>query len=130
MHAKSTSVAVVDDDFRVLESMDELLQSAGYNVLLFHTPRDLLESGDLSMVDCVISDISMPDMNGLELEKQIKRIRPFLPMILITGRNEFAQAAAEVAAGSGRHFFEKPFDGSKLLAAVRSCVVRRIPQPD
>lgn len=111
-------VAVIDDDYRVLESLEDLLESAGYGVRLFASARQFLDTA-IAEVDCVISDIGMPDANGFALQQIIRNYRPSLPVILITGRHEFAGAEHEAARG-GRRLFEKPFDARKLLAAVGS----------
>lgn len=109
-------MAVVDDDDRVLESLQDLLESAGYGVRLFASARQFLDSA-ITEVDCVISDIGMPDADGFALQEIIRNSRPTLPVILITGRHEFATAQHEAARG-GRPLFEKPFDARELLAAI------------
>lgn len=111
-------VAVVDDDFRVLESLEDLLESAGYRVRLFASAEQFLDTA-IAEVDCVISDIGMPGPDGFALQQIIRDSRPTLPVILITGRHEFATAEHEVARG-GRRLFEKPFDTRQLLAAIGS----------
>jgi FixJ family two-component response regulator len=109
-------VAVVDDDYRVLESLDDLLVSAGYGVRLFASAKQFLDTA-IAEVDCVISDIGMPGVDGFALQQIIRSSRPTLPVILITGRHEFATAEHEAARG-GRLLFEKPFDTRELLAAI------------
>lgn len=111
-------VAVVDDDYRVLESLEDLLESAGYGVRLFASAKQFLDTA-ITEVDCVISDIGMPDADGFALQRIIRAFRPTLPVILITGRHEFATAEHEAARG-GRLLFEKPFDTRELLAAIGS----------
>jgi FixJ family two-component response regulator len=111
-------VAVVDDDHRVLESLEDLLESAGYGVRIFASSKQFLDSA-IDQVDCVISDIGMPDPDGFMLQQIIRNSRPGLPVILITGRHEFAAAEHQAARG-GRLLFEKPFNARELLAAVGS----------
>lgn len=107
-------VAVVDDDRRLLESMQDLLESADYLARCFSSAGSLLASG-LSGVDVLITDIGMPGMDGFELRDRVKKARPDLPVFLITGRHEIAdQSRAQGISG----FFRKPFDGQALLAAV------------
>lgn len=107
-------VAVVDDDRRLLESMEDLLESAGYLARCFSSARSLLASG-LSGVDVLVTDIGMPGMDGFELRDWVKKARPDLPVFLITGRHEIAdQDRAQGISG----FFRKPFDSQALLAAV------------
>ena len=107
-------VAVVDDDPRLLESLQDLLESAGYIARSFSSPAPLL-AGGLSDVDLLITDIGMPGMNGFELRDLVKKARPDLPVFLITGRHEIAeQGRAQGISG----FFRKPFDVRVLLTAV------------
>jgi FixJ family two-component response regulator len=111
-------VAVVDDDYRVLESLEDLLESAGYVVRLFASAEQFLDTA-IAEVDCVISDIGMPGADGFALQQIIRNFRPTLPVILITGRHEFATARHEAVRG-GRLLFEKPFDTRRLLTAIGS----------
>lgn len=114
-------VAVVDDDPRVLESLENLLESAGYAVRLFSSAVALLDRTDLSELDCLITDIGLPGMDGLDLQRLIYRTRPSLPVILITGRDLPDDVLASV---EGSHaYFRKPFDGQRLLLAVGEAVV-------
>jgi FixJ family two-component response regulator len=107
-------VAVVDDDPRVLESLEDLLESAGYVARSFSSAGPLL-AGGLAGVDLLITDIGMPGTNGFELRDLVKKARPDLPVFLITGRHEIAdQHRAQGVSG----FFRKPFDVKRLLAAV------------
>jgi len=112
---KST-IAVVDDDPRVLESLENLFESAGYWVRKFSSAKSLIDAG-LSDVGCLITDIGMPSVDGFELHDLVKKVRPDLPVFLITGRDVAGdQRRALVNGTSG--FFRKPFDGPALLAAV------------
>jgi FixJ family two-component response regulator len=114
-------VAVVDDDPRLLESMENLLESAGYVARSFSSAGSLLASG-LSGVDLLITDIGMPGTNGFELRDLVKKARPGLPVFLITGRHEIADQ--ERIQGS-RGFFRKPFDAQVLLSAVGDALRNR-----
>ena len=116
MNAKRHTIAVVDDDGRLLQSLENLFESAGYEVRAFASGEALLDGGLLDL-DCLVTDIGMPFMNGFELHDAVKRVRRELPVFLITGRHEVAdlqRADAVDIAG----FFRKPFDGQALLAAV------------
>ncbi|MFC5422365.1 MAG: response regulator [Stutzerimonas stutzeri] len=114
MTKKRPVVAVVDDDPRLLESLEDLLESAGYAARTFSSAHSFLADG-LSDSDALISDIGMPDMNGFELRDLVKKARPELPVFMITGRHELAdQSRARGISG----FFRKPFDGQVLLAAI------------
>jgi FixJ family two-component response regulator len=111
------TVAVVDDDEGILRSLEILLESADYAVRLFHSGTQLLEGGCLDEVDCLISDIDMPGMDGFELLRLVHAARPGLPTILITGYPDTLQRLPPLG-GSNPRFFTKPFDGPELLTAV------------
>jgi len=120
-------VAVVDDDRRVLASLAALLESADYVVRPFDSAAAMLESGSLAEIDCLISDVGMPVMDGFELLQRVRAARPELPVILISGRSD-ALARAAVGGGAGYRLFRKPFEGRELLAAVRGALQQhRIP---
>lgn len=110
-------IAVVDDDPRLLESLSDLLESAGYAVRSFRSARSFLDdNAAFSEADCLVADIGMPLIDGFELEKLTRQTRPELPVILITGRHEIADQQRAIAQGN--RFFRKPFDGQALLAAI------------
>jgi FixJ family two-component response regulator len=108
-------IAVVDDDSRVLESLEDLFESAGYAVRTFSSARSLLTT-DLSSVDCLITDIGMPGMDGFELHDIVKKARPKLPVFLLTGRHEIGDQHKAMGKDISV-LFRKPF-GQDLLAAI------------
>jgi FixJ family two-component response regulator len=110
-------IAVADDDSRILKSLRDLFESAEYAVLSFDSPTALLKSGCLERIDCLISDISMPETDGFELARLAHAARPGLPIILITGRADMLNRMSPAGVGCYR-FFRKPFDGDELLATV------------
>jgi FixJ family two-component response regulator len=110
-------VAVVDDDQGILRSLEYLLESADYAVRLFTSAAALLDSGCLPEIDCLISDIDMPGMDGFELLRQVHGARPGLPIIFITGYPETLTRLPPLGASNPR-FFTKPFQGPELLKAV------------
>jgi FixJ family two-component response regulator len=113
----SCIIGVVDDDQGILESLRNLLESADYGVRLFGSAKALLESADLPEIDCLISDIDMPVMDGLELLRSVRAARPELPIILITGYPEMLSRLPRADPGQYR-IFKKPFKGQDLLTAV------------
>lgn len=116
MNKEKSIITVVDDDPRVLESLENLFESAGYGVRAFSSAKELIDAG-LSDMDCLITDIGMPVMDGFELHDRVKKARPDLPVFLLTGRHEIGdQQRASAKDISG--FFRKPFDGPALLGAV------------
>jgi len=114
-------VAVVDDDQRILESLENLLESADYAVRPFACAKALLDSGCLAEIGCLISDIDLPVMDGFELLRAVRGERPDLPIILITGHPDLLNRLPATDAGNYR-LFRKPFDGQALLAAVSDSV--------
>jgi FixJ family two-component response regulator len=109
-------LAVVDDDPRVLESLENLFESASYVVRTFSSAKALMDAG-LSGMDCLITDIGMPGTDGFELHDLVKKVRPDLPVFLITGRDMTGDQERAIIKGI-KGFFRKPFDGPALLAAV------------
>jgi FixJ family two-component response regulator len=116
-------VAVVDDDQSVLRSLEYLLESADYAVRLFTSGSELLDSGCLQTIDCLISDIDVPGMEGFELLRQAHAARPGLPIILITGYPDTLKRLPSFGGNSPR-FFTKPFQGPVLLAAISEALSR------
>ncbi len=124
MALRRSVVAVVDNDVRLLESLEDLLESAGHSVRLFSSAASLLENDNLSKIDCLVSDVGMPVMDGFKLRGLVQAERPELPVILITGRHEIADEQREIGQ-SYQSFFRKPFDGQALLAAITQALRTR-----
>jgi FixJ family two-component response regulator len=112
-------VAAVDDDFRVRESITSLLESAGYAPVVFSSAEEFLQSGTLAVATCVISDVRMPGMDGIELQRRIRLERPKLPVILISAHHnpEVRQKAIDEGAVDVLY---KPFDATDLLKIIQS----------
>src|SRR5258708_1906769 len=117
-------VAVVDDDTRVLESLEDLLESAGHTVALFTSAQALLHHRAFQPIDCLISDISMPAIDGLKLERLARVARPELPVILITGRLELTRGRQP--ADDNKTFLLKPFNERELLGAIDNALAARL----
>jgi FixJ family two-component response regulator len=114
-------VAVVDDDQGILRSLACLLESADYAVRPFASGMELLQSGCLSEIDCLISDLDMPALDGFDLIRQVKALHPQVPAILITGYPD-QLARIPPFAESRLRVFVKPFEGQTLLDAVAQAV--------
>ncbi len=120
MRKLKATIAAVDDDPRVLESLENLFESAGYAVRTFSSARALIDAG-LSDIGCIITDIGMPALDGFELHDLVKRVRPDLPVFLMTGRDVTGDQQRALVEGA-RGFFRKPFDGPAMLAAVSNAL--------
>ena len=110
-------IATVDDDRRVLESIQNVLESAGYEAVTFESAEAFLLSGALLIVTCVIADVRLPGMNGTELQRRIRRERRQLPVILITAHDDDDVRQQALRDGAVA-FLVKPFDGGDLLEHV------------
>jgi FixJ family two-component response regulator len=110
-------VAAVDDDYRVRESIESLVASAGHTPLVFASAEEFLQSGAPSSAVCLITDVRMPGIDGLELQRRVRLQYPGLPVILITAHydNEIRQRALKQGAAG---FLYKPFDAADLLGAI------------
>ena len=115
-------VAVVEDDQGILRSLEYLLESADYGVRLYTSGTALLQSGCLPTIDCLISDIDMPSMDGFDLLRLVHALRPGLPAILVTGYPDRLKRLPPL--GSKPRFFTKPFQGPELLEAVSDALRR------
>lgn len=111
-------VAAVDDDFRVRESIESLVESAGYTPLVFASAEEFLQSGSLAKTVCLITDVRMPGMDGLELQRRVRLQNPALPVVFISAHYDDEirrRALAQGAIG----FLYKPFDAGDLLRAIQ-----------
>jgi len=115
------TIAVVDDDEFVRKSLGRLLRSAGYEVEAFASAEALLESLTDRRLACLILDIRMPGLNGLELYQQLAANKKQLPTIFISAHQD-ELVHARTAAPNAMGFLLKPFDSEDLMAAVRAAV--------
>jgi FixJ family two-component response regulator len=112
-------VVGVDDDFRVRESIESLVESAGYAPRVFASAEDFLQSGTLAGATCLITDVRMPGMDGIELQRRVRLERPELPVIFITAH--YDEETRNRALNQGAvGFLCKPFDGVDLLEAIQA----------
>ena len=114
-------VAVVDDDQSVRESLPDLLREFGFSARAFSSGEEYLQSDAVRQSKCLVLDIAMPGMNGLDLQRELARRGLAIPIIFITGHKDDelrARALAQGAAG----FLHKPFSDMALLEALRSAL--------
>ncbi|RAU20851.1 DNA-binding response regulator [Paramagnetospirillum kuznetsovii] len=116
-------VHLIDDDQGVRDSLAMLLDSAGLAVRSFSSAESFLAGADLSDPGCVVADVRMPGMSGLDLLRVLRDRAPELPVIIITGHADVAMAVQALKGGAA-DFIEKPFDDSLFLANVRDALNR------
>lgn len=114
-------IAIIDDDFAVLDSLGQLLMGAGLDVCSFQCAEAFMSACVESDVDCVVSDVRLPNMTGIELHQEISQRFPSLPVILITGHGDIAMAVAAVKSGAA-DFIEKPFSDERIVTSIQSAV--------
>ncbi|WP_377297677.1 response regulator transcription factor [Rhizobium sp. SGZ-381] len=114
-------IGIVDDDPDIPAALASLIRSLGYMAVCFSSAEALLSSDDIGRLSCVISDIHMPMMSGLDLVPLLKKLRPSLPVILMTGRFEQGLAERAVAAGAAV-LVTKPFGLDDLLETISRSV--------
>jgi FixJ family two-component response regulator len=119
MNLQTCSIAVIDDDLRVLEALANLLASSGYKADSYKSAEQFLGSGKLLLTHCIITDVEMPQMSGLDLLQHMKRSNCTVPVIVITGRPSERSATYYLENGAVG-FFRKPVDGDALLELVCS----------
>lgn len=119
--ASEPIVHVVDDDPAVRDSLAFLLDTAGFVSRLYESAPALLEEADGLAPGCIITDVRMPEMNGLEMVRRLSDLGVRHPVIVMTGHADVPLAIEAVRAGV-KDFIEKPFDDEALLASVRSAL--------
>jgi len=119
MNVHARTIAVIDDDFRVLESLVNLLSSFGYKAESYLSAERFLGSGSLAEICCIITDVAMRQMSGLELLQHLRGSHCTIPVIIITGKPSMRSEAFYLENGAVG-FFRKPVDGEALLALIAS----------
>ena len=112
-------VHVIDDDDAVRESLEFLLRSARIEVKTYESAAAFLAARPSGGSGCVITDVRMPEISGIDLLRRLNELNSALPVIVITGHGDVPLAVEAMKLGAV-DFFEKPFDDDALLAAVRS----------
>jgi two-component system response regulator FixJ len=110
-------VHVVDDDPAVRRSLERLLDAAGFHVVSYQSPAAFLNAASGLSAGCVLLDIRMPGVDGLEVQARLNRLRVNLPVIVMTGHGDVPSAVRAMKAGAV-DFLEKPFDDETLLNAI------------
>src|SRR6184192_2542957 len=116
-------VFVVDDDVSVRESLDLLIKFAGWQSETFGSAGEFLARPRTTTPSCLVLDVSLPDLNGLELQKLIASERTDMPIIFITGHGDVPMTV-QAMKGGAVEFLTKPFDDEVLLGAIRHAIKR------
>lgn len=115
------TVALIDDDSAVLHSMRLLIESRDIPVACFESAEAFLDQLPDAKPSCVVADVRMPGMTGLELQRELKQRNHEAPLILISGHADVSMAVEALKQGAF-DFFEKPYDGERLAASVFDAV--------
>ncbi len=114
-------VAIVDDDDSMRNALDGLLKAVGFPAQAFASAEEFLKSGQQHQTSCLIVDIRMPGMSGLELQSQLNAERCRIPIIFITAHGDAKMRMQALRAGAVE-FLSKPFDEEVLLESVRAAL--------
>jgi FixJ family two-component response regulator len=116
-------VFVVDDDISVRESLEALIRFVGYQAETFASSEEFLARPRPLVPSCLVLDVSLPELNGLELQKLIATDRTEMPIIFITGHGDVPMTVQAMKGGAAE-FLTKPFDDEVLLSAIRHAIKR------
>jgi two-component system response regulator FixJ len=117
------TVFVIDDQEAVRHALGEMLQVFGYAVETHASADAFLKTLREGMTGCIVADVRMPGMDGIELVRELARQNFPLPVVLISGHADVPMAVAAIKAGA-EDFIEKPVDDAQLLAAINRCLAR------
>jgi len=116
-------VFVVDDDISVRESLELLISCAGWEPQLFASAQEFLALPRIPGPSCLVLDVSLPGLNGLDLQKRVAGDRPDMPIIFLTGYGDVPMTVRAMKAGA-TEFLTKPFSDDVLLSAIRQAIER------
>jgi two-component system response regulator FixJ len=124
MSSERGAVHIVDDDEALRESLTFLLRTARINAESYASAADFLNAFPHPQLSCVITDVRMPGMTGIDLLRRLRQLKIDVPVIVITGHGDVPLAVEAMKIGAA-DFLEKPFDDEVLLASVRSALKRQ-----
>jgi FixJ family two-component response regulator len=123
MSGRSAKVFVVDDDVTVCVALSRLIRTAGLQVETFGTAAECLSDDRLKDADCLVLDVHLPDLSGLEFQAKLTELGLELPIVFITGRGDIPMSVRAMKAGA-LEFLTKPFDNQQLLTAIEQGIAR------
>jgi two-component system response regulator FixJ len=115
------TIALIEDDDAVLDSLRLLLEGQRMAVRCFNSAEAFLAAGADSTSTCIVSDVRMPRMTGLDLQRELKARSSSVPVILITGHGDIAMAVSAMREGAF-DFIEKPYDAEQLIASIEKAL--------
>ena len=123
MNNDDMRVFVIDDDELVLQALSDSIRSLGFAVLPFSTPAPCIKAIKNDRCNLLISDVNMPEMNGVDLVGRARKLQPFMPIIVMTGFADVPLAVRALKAGA-TEFVEKPLDEDTFLPIVNKLIDR------
>src|SRR5580658_1017539 len=123
MPPTSPTVVVVDDDISVRESLELLIQNEGWQPALFESAQEFLARLPSVSPSCLILDVNLPDLSGLDIQQRISDEKSSTPIIFITGYGDIPTSVRAMKAGAAE-FLTKPVDDKILIEAIRNAVLR------
>lgn len=115
--SKKTRIYIVDDEAAVLKAISQTVRCSGYQVSSFRSAEECLIIFQTNSCDLVITDVNMPNIDGVSLLKKIKELNPLLPVLIMTGFGSIPLAVEAIKCGA-YDFIEKPFDETTLISAI------------
>ncbi len=117
------TIYIIDDDDAVRQSLQFMLKATGITARTFESAKAFMEVLPQISSGCIVTDVRMPEVTGIDLLRHVMKTNPDLPVIIITGHGDISLAVEAMKIGAV-DFLEKPFDGQQLLTAVRSALSR------
>jgi FixJ family two-component response regulator len=117
------TVVVVDDDISVRESLELLIQNEGWQPALFESAQEFLARSPTVVPSCLILDVNLPDLSGLDIQRRISDAKSSIPIIFITGYGDIPTSVRAMKAGAAE-FLTKPLDNEVMVGAIRDAVRR------
>ena len=114
-------ISIVDDDESVRQALKSLIDSVGFRAEVFDSGEEFLKSPYLSQTDCLIADVRMPGMSGLELQERLNAAGSSIPIVFISAHEDKEARARGLRAGA-IDFLQKPFSEDSLLGAISVCL--------
>lgn len=118
------TVFVIDDDVSVREALESLIRSAGLRVETFSSAEEFLAQRRADEASCLVLDVRLPDLSGIDLQKRMAKLNLDIPIIFITGHGDIPTTVRAMKAGA-LEFLTKPFAEDELLAAIRHAIERQ-----